>query len=147
MKATDFGLTTARIGSDEFVVTLNGDVDLYTAPELKSELIRLIDGGATRIVVDLTSATFIDSTTLGVLLGAFKRLRPLGGELTIVCPDSNIRKIFQITLLDRVFAIFETREAAIAQPPAGSQRSGTQPSGTQPSGTQPSGTQPGSFDR
>jgi anti-sigma B factor antagonist len=117
MKATEFGLTTAEIGESAFVVTLNGDVDLYTAPELKSELVRLIDRGAVRIVVDLTSATFIDSTTLGVLLGAFKRLRPAGGELTIVCPDANIRKIFQITLLDRVFAISETLDAAIALPP------------------------------
>jgi anti-sigma B factor antagonist len=117
MKASEFGLTTAEIGDGDYVVTLNGDVDLYTAPELKSELIRLIDRGATRIVVDLTSATFIDSTTLGVLLGAFKRLRPAGGELTIVCPDANIRKIFQITLLDRVFAIFDTLDAAIGLPP------------------------------
>jgi anti-sigma B factor antagonist len=117
MKATEFGLTTTEIGEDDFVVTLNGDVDLYTAPELKSELIRLVDRGAGRVVVDLTSATFIDSTTLGVLLGAFKRLRPAGGELTIVCPDANIRKIFQITLLDRVFAIFDTLDDAIALPP------------------------------
>jgi anti-sigma B factor antagonist len=48
-----------------------------------------------------------------VLLGALKRLRPAGGELAIVCPDPNIRKIFQITLLDRVFSIFETREDAL----------------------------------
>src|SRR5262245_35591021 len=117
MKATEFGLTTSEIGEADYVVRLNGDVDLYTAPDLKAELIRLVDRGAHWIVVDLTSATFIDSTTLGVLLGAFKRLRPEGGELTIVCPDPNIRKIFQITLLDRVFAIFETLDAAIALPP------------------------------
>ena len=60
MRTTEFGLTTAEIGDSDFVVTLNGDVDLYTAPELKSELVRLIDRGAARIVVDLTSATFID---------------------------------------------------------------------------------------
>jgi anti-sigma B factor antagonist len=113
MKAVEFRLTTTEVGSDEVVLTLHGDVDLYTAPDLKAELIRLIEGGTTRIVVDLTSATFIDSTTLGVLLGALKRLRPAGGELAIVCPDPNIRKIFQITLLDRVFSIFETREDAL----------------------------------
>jgi len=113
MKAVKFRLTTAEIGSNEVILALQGDVDLYTAPELKAELIRLIETGTTRIVVDLTSATFIDSTTLGVLLGALKRLRPAGGELSIVCPDPNIRKIFQITLLDRVFSIFETRENAL----------------------------------
>jgi anti-sigma B factor antagonist len=120
LKTMKFELNSTEIGTGEFVIGLNGDVDLYTAPELKSELHRLIDAGATRIIVDLTSATFIDSTTLGVLLGALKRFRPTGGELVLVCSDPNIRRIFEITLLDRVFAIFGTRESAIEFPPASS---------------------------
>jgi anti-sigma B factor antagonist len=120
LKTMKFELNTTELSPQHFAVTLEGDVDLYTAPELKSELHRLIDGGATRIVVDLTSATFIDSTTLGVLLGALKRFRPSGGELVLVCSDPNIRRIFEITLLDRVFAIFGTRESAIEFPPAAS---------------------------
>jgi anti-sigma B factor antagonist len=119
LKTMKFELNTTEIEAHVFVVGLHGDVDLYTAPELKSELHRLIEGSATRIVVDLTSATFIDSTTLGVLLGALKRFRPAGGELVLVCSDPNIRRIFEITLLDRVFAIFETRESAIAFPSLG----------------------------
>ena len=63
------------------------------------------------VVVDLSDTTFIDSMTLGVLLGAVKRLRPRGGQL-VVCSDPNIRKIFEITLLDRVFALYSSREAA-----------------------------------
>jgi anti-sigma B factor antagonist len=114
LKTVRFELKTTEIGAGQFAITLNGDVDLYTAPELKSELLRLIEAGATRIVVDLTSATFIDSTTLGVLLGALKRFRPTGGELVLVCSDANIRRVFEITLLDRVFPIFETRESADA---------------------------------
>jgi len=107
-------LETTAEATDEYVVALTGDVDLYTAPDLKAELVRLADRGAKRIVVDLTSTTFIDSTTLGVLLGGLKRLRTVGGELVLVCVDRNIRKIFEITLLDRVFPIFETREDALA---------------------------------
>jgi anti-sigma B factor antagonist len=107
----NFELRTEEVGGGTYVISPHGDVDLYTAPELKVELNRLIDLGAQRIVVDLTTATFIDSTTLGVLLGALKRLRP-HGDLSIVCADPNIRRIFQITLLDRVFSIFDTREAA-----------------------------------
>ena len=122
LKTMRFELDTTEIASQEFAVRLAGDVDLYNAPELKSELHRLIDGGARRIIVDLTSASFIDSTTLGVLLGALKRFRPSGGELVLVCTDPNIRRIFEITLLDRVFAIFETREVAIAFPPNSSMR-------------------------
>jgi anti-sigma B factor antagonist len=104
----DFRVTTAALGDGVAEVSVKGEVDLSTAPELKSALAALIDGGANRVLVDLTHATFIDSTTLGVLMGGVKRLRPTGGELAIACHDPNIRRIFEITLLDRVFNIFDT---------------------------------------
>ena len=112
LKTVKFELKTTTTSRGQFTISLTGDIDLYTAPELKTELHRLIEAGATRIVIDLTSATFIDSTTLGVLLGALKRFRPTGGELVLVCSDPNIRRIFEITLLDRVFPIFETLASA-----------------------------------
>jgi anti-sigma B factor antagonist len=111
--AMNFQLETVTIGQGDFVVALTGEVDLYTAPELKQELLRLVEEGARRIIVDLTDTTFIDSTMLSVLLSTVKRLRPNGGQVGIVCSDRNIRKIFEITLLDRVFPIFESREQAI----------------------------------
>ena len=109
----DFTVETERLGDDTALIVLTGQVDLHTAPELRDELVGAIEDGALNIVVDLTRATFIDSMTLGVLLGAVKRLRPRGGRLRIVCSDPNIRKIFEITLLDRVFSLFGTREAAL----------------------------------
>ena len=114
----DFELTTRRIDEGTFVVGLTGEVDLYTAPELKSELLRLVAEEPNRIVVDLSGATFVDSTTLGVLLGAVKRLRMIGGELVIVCSDLNIRRILSITLLDRAFTIYDTLDDALAAPAA-----------------------------
>ena len=76
--------------------------------DAESALVRLVDEGRRSIVVDLTDATFIDSTMLRVLLNVSKRLRPGGGELLVVCSEHNIRKIFEITLLDR--AILNLRE-------------------------------------
>jgi anti-sigma B factor antagonist len=95
------------------VVIVSGDADLYAAANVERELVRLVDDGRRSIVVDLTDATFIDSTMLRVLLNVSKRLRPGGGELLVVCSEHNIRKIFEITLLDRVFTIFDTRDAAL----------------------------------
>jgi len=109
----DFKLATADLGNDVFSVSVAGEVDLATAPELKEALAEVIGAGARWLLVDLSNATFIDSTTLGVLMGAVKRIRPAGGELVIACHDANIRKIFEITLLDRVFQIFETPGAAV----------------------------------
>ena len=77
-------------------------------------MVELIEAGKKNIVVDLSEATFIDSTTLGVLVGGVKRLRPSGGGLALVCTDQNISKIFEITGLDRVFSIQDSRENALA---------------------------------
>jgi len=109
----NFSLSTETLqdGADA-VVSLEGEVDLYTAPELKQELHRLVGEGAKRIVIDMTATTFIDSTTLGVLLSVVKRVRPEGGAVVLVCPDRNVKRIFEITLLDRVFTIVDTREEA-----------------------------------
>jgi anti-sigma B factor antagonist len=95
------------------VIALSGEVDLYTAPEFKSQLLEVIEQGGKQVVVDFTETTFIDSTTLGVLVGGVKRLRPIGGQLSLVCNDRNITKIFEITGLNKVFPIHETRDEAL----------------------------------
>lgn len=109
----NFALTTENTATGTAVIALAGEVDLYTAPELKHELVRVIDAGARGVVVDMTDTTFIDSTTLGVLISGVKRLRPNGGSVELVVTDRNIRKIFEITGLDRVFALHEERSAAL----------------------------------
>ena len=95
------------------VIAVHGQADLHTAPELRSAIGDAIDRGAVSLVVDFSEATFIDSMTLGVLLGAVKRLRPSGGSLSVVCTDPHIRRIFEITLLDRVFTLHTDRGSAI----------------------------------
>jgi len=113
-EAADFGVETIDDEDSVVVIAVHGQADLHTAPELRNAMTAALDGGATGLVVDLSEATFIDSMTLGVLLGAVKRLRPSGGKVTIVCVDPHIRRIFEITLLDRVFSLHTTRDEARA---------------------------------
>lgn len=110
----NFHISDEEIDAETQVIELGGEIDLYTAPEFKERMVALIEDGKKRIVVDLSAATFIDSTTLGVLVGGVKRLRPAGGSLALVCTDQNITKIFEITGLDRVFPIHASRDAALA---------------------------------
>jgi anti-sigma B factor antagonist len=110
----NFDINVERVEGNIWVIALSGEVDLYTAPEFKERLLDVIGQGATQVVVDLTDTTFIDSTTLGVLVGGVKRLRPEGGQLSIVCSDRNITKIFEITGLNRVFPIHADRTEALA---------------------------------
>ena len=111
----NFDITTEQLGDDAYVIALSGEVDLYTAPEFKQQLLDVIGKGAKDVVVDFSNTTFIDSTTLGVLVGGVKRLRANDGQLSLVCSDRNITKIFEITGLDRVFTIYPTREDALAK--------------------------------
>jgi anti-sigma B factor antagonist len=110
----NFDITTEQLSDDAYVISLAGEVDLYTAPEFKQQLLDVVGKGAKSVIVDFSNTTFIDSTTLGVLVGGVKRLRTNDGQLSLVCSDRNITKIFEITGLDRVFTIYGTRDEAVA---------------------------------
>lgn len=117
--SSDFAIEMVSVLDGTAVIAVHGQADLHTAPELRSGIGETIDAGAVQLVVDLSEATFIDSMTLGVLLGAVKRLRPLQGRVLVVCRDPHIRKVFSITLLDRVFSLFPTRQEALEAAAAG----------------------------
>jgi anti-sigma B factor antagonist len=110
----NFEIKTEQLDDKFYVISLAGEVDLYTAPEFKQQLLDVIGKGAKDVVVDFSDTTFIDSTTLGVLVGGVKRLRTNEGQLSLVCSDRNITKIFEITGLDRVFTIYGSRDEALA---------------------------------
>ena len=95
------------------VVTVGGDVDLHSAPLLRDQLTSLLDEGARAIVLDLSDATFLDSMALGVILAAKKRLTAEQGNLEVVVPTPEIRRIFEITMLDRVLDLHENQAGAL----------------------------------
>ncbi|MFP5363378.1 MAG: STAS domain-containing protein [Thermoleophilia bacterium] len=109
----EFAITEHPIDGERHVLAVRGEIDLFTAPELKQVLAESIEAGRVRIVVDLTDTTFLDSTALGVLIGAVKRLRSREGSLAIVNVDDNISKTFEITGLDQIFTIVSTRAEAV----------------------------------
>ena len=111
----NFEVKTDKVDDGTYVISLTGEVDLYTAPEFKQQLLDVISEGGKDVVVDFSDTTFIDSTTLGVLVGGVKRLRAQEGRLSLVSSDRNITKIFEITGLDRVFTIYPTRDEALAK--------------------------------
>jgi anti-sigma B factor antagonist len=94
------------------VLAVKGEVDVYTAPRLREKLVELVTQGKHRIVVNLEGVEFLDSTGLGVLVGAMKRLRVAHGRFGLVCAKEPLLKIFRITALDQVFPIYPTIVAA-----------------------------------
>ena len=95
------------------VLVVQGEADLHAAPQLRERLRAVIDGGAADVVVDLSDTTFVDSTCLGVLLGGLKRLREAGGSMRMVVARPDIRRLFEITLLDQVFPLHDSRAGAL----------------------------------
>ncbi len=95
------------------VLTVRGEVDVYTAPKLREKLVELVAQGRYTIVVDLEAVDFLDSTGLGVLVGGLKRVRSHDGELILVCTHQRILKVFEITGLTKVFTIHDSLGAAV----------------------------------
>ncbi|MGH3135615.1 MAG: anti-sigma factor antagonist [Gaiellaceae bacterium] len=110
---TEFRIEVEHPRPGTVVLAIYGDVDLHVAEELRSRLTAAIDEGLA-LVIDLSAVTFVDSTTLGVLLGGLKRLRAKEGRLRLVAPGTEIRRIFELTMLDRVFDLDATRDEALA---------------------------------
>ncbi len=109
----DLSLTTRPEG-DRTVVQVGGEIDVYTAPKLREQLVDLVNAGQYHLVVDMESVEFLDSTGLGVLVGGLKRVRAHEGSLRLVCTQERILKIFRITGLTKVFPIHDSVDEAIA---------------------------------
>lgn len=93
--------------ADGVVLRVEGEVDVYTSPALRDELYRLIDDGAPRVTVDLNGMDFIDSSGLGVFVGALKRVRERSSELELRGVQPSTRKVLDITGLVQVFTIVD----------------------------------------
>jgi anti-sigma B factor antagonist len=96
-----------RIDQGVPIIAVIGEIDVATAPQLRERLHGVIAEGRATVVLDLLGVTFLDSTALGVLVGALKRCRELGGELHVVVADARIKKIFEITGLNKVFPLVD----------------------------------------
>lgn len=96
------------------VVAASGEIDVATAPAMRTRLNELVEAGATHLVVDLEDVDFIDSTGLGVLVGSLRVARAGGGDLRLVCTNSRILKVFEATGLHEIFTIGTTVDDAVA---------------------------------
>jgi anti-sigma B factor antagonist len=110
----EFDVKTARIGSGAFVVSVAGEADMHSAPELERELRDVLRLSGKSVVVDLVEVGFVDSTVLGLLLRYQPRFRSRGGDLVLVSDDRRILRTLEITGLDRIFRIEQRLGDAVA---------------------------------
>ena len=107
---------SSRFHDDHTIATISGEIDLYTAPRLHSELgAVLADGMPTRVVIDMSGVEFCDSTGMNVLLAAHRRAREHGGDLELAAPRPAVRRILQVTGLETVFTVLDSPAAVAGQ--------------------------------
>jgi anti-sigma B factor antagonist len=95
------------------VVVAEGSIDIRTAPLLAAALDEPIEQGKTHVVLDMSGVSFIDSMGVHVLMGAARELRQRFGRLVLVCADPGVRRLVQLTRLDLMAPLYESREAAL----------------------------------
>jgi anti-sigma B factor antagonist len=108
------------------IVTVEGEIDLSTAPRLRGNLIGLVSNGNHHLVVDLDKVEFLDSAGLGVLIGTLKRVSAYNGSIWLVCSQKRILEVFGITGLSQVFRVFDSL-ADVRQQFSGSSQSADLP--------------------
>jgi len=104
----------ARTEKGWAVFDVQGDVDVYSAPMLRHEILARLDRGENRIVVNLEKVDFLDSTGVSVMINGLKRARNQNGMLVLARPGDQVRRMLHLTHLDRVLPVFPTVEEAVA---------------------------------
>lgn len=112
----DFSVTQQTLDGHP-VVSVHGEVDVSSAPELQRELDTVFESGARSVVVDLSDVSFLDSTGLGALVAARATASSGGGSIAVVCDQGRLLKLFTITGLDGAFQIHPTVDEALRSLP------------------------------
>lgn len=109
----ELSVATRREGAHT-IISVTGEIDVYTAPTLRERLNEVVAHGQYQLIVDMAGVDFLDSTGLGVLVGGLKRARSHEGSLQLVCDQEKILKVFRITGLTKVFPIHASLAEALA---------------------------------
>ncbi len=95
------------------VLKVAGEIDVYTAPQFKDAVNKVIGSGQKYLIIDMSGVTYMNSSCFGTLISATKRLRPQGGSVLLVKCNTGIDRILKITRLNTVFNTFSSIEEAI----------------------------------
>lgn len=92
--------------TDDYIkVSLSGEVDIYTSQKLKDNLYRVVESNKKDLIIDCKELNYIDSTGLGIFVGALKKAKQYEKKITIINLKDNIKKLFIITGLDKIFEV------------------------------------------
>ena len=112
--AQELSIDKQQVDDSTAVLLVSGELELANCATLRETVVELLAQSVTQLVLDLSALSFIDSSGVGVVIGALKRVRERNGALTLVITTPAIRRVFEITGLTEVFSVFDSREEALA---------------------------------
>ena len=98
---------------DVVILALHGVLDVASAPTFQTALQSILDEGDNRVAVDMADVSFMDSSGLGVLIAAYRRLSGGGGQIALANVVPAVHKVLQLTRTDRLFSLHDTLSAAV----------------------------------
>jgi len=104
----------SRIVEGVSIVDLEGEIDLYKSPEVRSEIGKLIEKKKKSVLVNFQKVTYIDSSGLATMIDAFQKMRAYGGRLALSSMAKPVRSVFEVSRLDKFFQIFDEEVSAVA---------------------------------
>ncbi len=96
------------------LLDIDGEIDLYNAPEIKDTIKKEMDAGHKKIIINLENVSYIDSSGIGALISSLSNLKKIGGGLKIIHVYESVRKVFELTKLTSFFEIYDSEDEAIA---------------------------------
>ncbi|HOJ50793.1 MAG TPA: STAS domain-containing protein [Spirochaetota bacterium] len=102
-----------RTANDVVILDINGEIDLYNAPDIKDTIKNLIDSGKRQVIINLEKVSYIDSSGIGVLISSLSNLKKVGGALKIINVYASVKKVFELTKLTSFFEIYDSEEEAL----------------------------------
>jgi len=112
--SAEYDVVRMESADDVSIIDLTGEADLRSTRDLRACLDELAAKPGSRVLVDLTHATFIDSSTLGALAFSAKAFAGGAPRFAVVCPPGDIHEMFELTALDRIVPLYDTRDEALA---------------------------------
>jgi len=113
--ATPLRIESRREGEGTAVISLVGEVDVANTQQVREAALGLLSGGITRLIVDLSRTDYMDSAGLGLLVGLQRRLREANGALGLAGLKAQVQRVFDVTKLNRIFAIYDDVETAVKE--------------------------------
>ena len=103
-----------RESGEVIIFDINGEIDLYNAPEIKEKIKEEMNNGKVNIIINLDKVSYIDSSGIGVLISSLSNLKKVGGALKLINVYASVRKVFELTKLTSFFDIYDSEAEALS---------------------------------